>query len=335
MKLEKLFTVFMLLIIALTVAPLAFADGVATDNVTNSIAPMASSTAVVATDVAVADTAVSDVVDNSLDAEVAIMNTPYGAQVRLIQLEASLERNILSGEDVIARITENHPDFDASILNGILDELRALEVEVQAVDIEGSADELAQSFVEIKADAIELSKEFRSEVVDSNTLSKEDKEQLRTQAKEKVNKRITAVKEKLTQARNHYNAQKAKSLMKAFGAENNDLVEKIQSGEMTLAQVKEQLRASYKKSSSEEKTALRNQVKEAAMKRRVFQQSTMDRADEMIQNRIQLRESKMNDLRAKFSEHMNRPLEDGPLGDGMGGRLGSHLVNSNDSDGEE
>ena len=287
MKLEKLFTVFMLLILALTIAPMALADD---------------ATVTVGDDVVVS-------VDD--EAEVVIMNTPLGAEVRLTQLEASLERNILLGEDVIAKIEESDSEYDLTILNGILDELNALVVEVQSLDVEGDSTELAQSFVEIKADARELSKSFREEVVASKKLSDDDREELKAQVKKRANKDLEFARTKMIQARNNFNAEKAKELMTAFGVDADSFIQDIESGELSLAEIRSQVRAEFVKASDEDKAALRAQLREAKMKQKVFKKSSLDGVENMIQKRLQTRSESMDELRNRWQNHLNDVLNNG------------------------
>ncbi|MFH1588976.1 MAG: hypothetical protein ABIB43_00215, partial [archaeon] len=117
------------------------------------------------------------------EAETEIMRTPYGASVRLVQLERAIENNIAHGERIVDAILANDENADVDELNRILDDMRALVLEVQNLDLENKTpQELAEEYVEIKSSARELAKEFRTQAREFFT--KEDADALRARLRD-------------------------------------------------------------------------------------------------------------------------------------------------------
>jgi len=100
--------------------------------------------------------------DNTLqtDNQTAAFSLGIGAKVRLLQLENSIDRNIMQGEAVLSAIKERNASADTSEPEALLAEMKVLRDEVASVT-PAAGDEAARQFVELKEDAIELTKEFR------------------------------------------------------------------------------------------------------------------------------------------------------------------------------
>ena len=100
-----------------------------------------------------------EVEDNETEEEIGIMNNSLGAEIRLLQLEKAILKNIIKGEravDVLKGISSF--DYNTSDLEEILDKLGVLLEEVQAADPESN--ESVRIFVELKYEARNLTKQF-------------------------------------------------------------------------------------------------------------------------------------------------------------------------------
>lgn len=177
------------------------------------------------------------------DDDVKAIISPHGAQVRLLQLEKSITRNILAGAQVVEYIQEKYPGADVTELNSILDELELLVEEVQGLPTEGIGEELAQAFVGAKKDARDLSKRFRETA--RSLLGKADraliKERVRNMNQNQVQKLNKEIKEKVCL----HNAEKLRQFLENAEKEDPDLVEQASNCKIGLKEVKKRVRTVY------------------------------------------------------------------------------------------
>ena len=209
----------------------------------------------------------TDELNDTDEKEVKEMVNPLGAEVRLLQLEYSITKNLLLGTTVVEIIEKNNLDFDASELNEILDKLEALIVEVQNVPREGTHSELAEQFVHIKKDSINLTKEFRDAA--REVITAEEKTEIREAFANSDKSVLEEIKEKIKQARRELNSHKIEILLEKRGATNPELVEKIRNGEANLGEVKKIIKEEFAALTPEQKKDAVSKVKENARKRGV------------------------------------------------------------------
>jgi len=256
MKIKYLALLMVLLALA---APFALAD-----NNTNST--QGNETVVDDDDGYINDT---DVEVNDTD-EIECMMTSEGAEVRLLQLAKSIERNILMGEEILdaANFTENV----TTALNEQLNVLKGLLVDVKAIDLERTPSELAEAFVEIKKEAIDAAKEFRD--LARGTLGEMREEQVREIVHERSQERVEELKQQIRERKNGYNAWQIKTLYQRMGLAESDvdeeLIGRIRSGDADWKEVSKKLQERIKNMRQEQKEDLALQLKENAIKKRIF-----------------------------------------------------------------
>jgi hypothetical protein len=121
-------------------------------------------------------------------AEVEVMHTSKGAQMRLLQLEYQIAKNAEQGESLITQIkTNQNTSMNVSTevileLEGIVESLKTLRVEVRQVRGEllnetKSASDAAAEFVILKRKSVSLTSEFRIAV--ATQFTEEERAQLR------------------------------------------------------------------------------------------------------------------------------------------------------------
>ena len=101
--------------------------------------------------------------------ELKVMCEPYGAQVRMLQLQKQIQANLLKGEKILdllesGNYTLNNTNLSNKIdgLEDILDKMEVLIEEIQDTNFTNKTQEqLAADFVDIKEEATDLTKEFR------------------------------------------------------------------------------------------------------------------------------------------------------------------------------
>lgn len=211
----------------------------------------------------------TDVEVNDTD-EIECMMTSEGAEVRLLQLAKSIERNILMGEEILdaANFTENV----TTALNEQLNVLKGLLVDVKAIDLERTPSELAEAFVEIKKEAIDAAKEFRD--LARGTLGEMREEQVREIVHERSQERVEELKQQIRERKNGYNAWQIKTLYQRMGLAESDvdeeLIGRIRSGDADWKEVSKKLQERIKNMRQEQKEDLALQLKENAIKKRIF-----------------------------------------------------------------
>lgn len=179
-----------------------------------------------------------DIVTEQTQREVRTMMIPKGANVRLLQLEKRIQRNILFGQEIINEIVAKNQSFDTRNLSSIIEEMKLLKAEVSVIAPEGNYSEMAHQFVDLKNDAIELSKEFR-DIAKTQFNSTE-----RGVLKEKIGRGIVLPErtKKIRDAIREYNGERVRNALKNMGVNKPKLVEKMRKGNGTATEVRESLK---------------------------------------------------------------------------------------------
>lgn len=157
--------------------------------------------------------------------DVKVFKRPHGAEVRLIQLERSIDRNIARGERIVVAILANDENASVDNLSEILEDMGDLIDEIQGLDLENKTpEELAEQYVEIKSRARDLSKQFRDAAREFFT--DEDAKALREKLREWKSEHEEKYRLKFEQARNAFNEKHLRSLLERLGIDE-DLIEQI------------------------------------------------------------------------------------------------------------
>ncbi|MFH0863258.1 MAG: hypothetical protein V1875_09575 [Candidatus Altiarchaeota archaeon] len=267
------------------------------------------------------------------DSQTEAFGSALGAKVRLLQLEASLERNIGIGDAVVAAIGEANSSADTGGLEAVLAEMAALGDEVGAAsDNPGSGDEAARDFVDMKDDARELSKRFREEA--RSLVNPGELEGVRGRIGNITRQERKELKDELNRTRLEYNAQKLEDALGAIGASNPALVEQVRGGEAGMKEIKDFLKDAECNMTRKERHDAMLALQEQFAKGRVFANAVadkvrynqlervqkrmerrLDRADELnlsdgaknrLQNRTGWVEGRMDDIRERVEVRVGR-----------------------------
>ncbi len=253
----KIFGTAMMLLLVFSFLPAVMAEEVAVE--TTSIEVTSAEPELVSAD---PDGAEPELVDAELteedEEEIELFNEALGAEMRLLQLEKSLTRNILSGTQVLDVLIANHPEEDLSELELILEDLEGLLEEVKALDAE--ADNAVETFVDIKKESITLSKEFR-ELVRAIGLTAEDRALLKESRKD-VAGALSEYNDSLKTIAREMNANRVRNMLKKMGATDDELVDDVLAGDATRAKVAIKLRTKFRSLSTDEKQSALRAVKE-------------------------------------------------------------------------
>ncbi len=181
------------------------------------------------------DNETEDPVDNETEEQIEIMNNSLGAEIRLLQLEKAITKNLLKGEmavDVLKTL-----EYNTSYLEAILAEMRLVLEEVQAADPQ--ANNSVEVFVGLKNDGKNLTKQFRETIKDllDDVKYKEIKEQIKNTPSDDLQNYSKQIRNRIKQ----FNRNKIHRLYGIIGEGNNSLVNEYMNGTCNLTQVKLQL----------------------------------------------------------------------------------------------
>jgi hypothetical protein len=172
---------------------------------------------------------------NETEDEVETMTDSLGTEIRLLQLEKAILKNILKGEMSIEVL--KGLGYNTTNLESIIAEMRLLLEEVQAAD--PNSTDAVEVFVDLKHDAINLTKDFREEV--KELLSDVKYLELRQQIREMVCERYqncSNLSKKIQHRIRQFNRNQIHRLYGIIGNTSSSLEEEYQNGNCTLEQVR-------------------------------------------------------------------------------------------------
>jgi hypothetical protein len=186
---------------------------------------------------ALADEA-GDTEDEEVIKEIGIMSYSYGSEVRLLQLEKVLTRNIMIGE----KINETLHDLgiETTELDPILFLMNILLGEIQdAYNNLENTQEAVEHFVDLKNESINLTREFRITLHDM--LDEETMELLRKEMKDFYKGKMQNLREQIRNMIRSFNRNQLNFILEILGLVDEELLEDYTNGEVTLDEITKQL----------------------------------------------------------------------------------------------
>lgn len=270
---KQLLGLFVLVALALGLAPGAFAD----ENGTNQT-------------------------NSTNETYVKPMQEGVGAEMRLLQLEKQLVRAQLHGEQVIERLEAQN--MSTGNLSRIVAEFEAMIVEVQEARADlnrtNRTDNAVRVFVALVHDARALTKEFREE--SRELLRDADKRQLRADFERIDRDELENIEDRIKKARREYNAQNTKKTLERIGYEkdgNDDLYKRVKEGRVSDDDLREEIKERVSELTPEQREEAIARLREEAAKARVAALARIEAAQKDLKNvearyeaRIKLAEEK-------------------------------------------
>jgi len=263
---------------------------------------------------ALADEA-DDTEDEEIIEEVGIMSYPYGSEVRLLQLEKTLTRNILIGEKIIEIL--QGLGIETEELELILAEMNLLKAEIQEAynNLENIEDAVEQ-FVDMKNESINLTREFR--ITLHGMLDEETMELLREEMKDFYKEEMKSLREQIRVMIRNFNRDRLHSMYELIGLVDEDLLEQYEDGDVTIDEVKEQLREYLDSLTKEERRELFADLKMNNIRRLIHAKATLEDANEFAQER---KEARWNNRLLRINE-IEDPHLRGEMNKRIRGRMG-------------
>ena len=196
-----------------------------------------------------------DPVNNETEGQIEIMNNSLGAEIRLLQLEKAITKNLLKGEmavDVLKGLGYNTTDLEV-----ILAEMRLVLEEVQAADPQ--ANNSVEVFIDLKSDAKNLTTQFRETIraLLDGVKHKEIKEQIRNITSDELQNYSKQIRNRIKQ----FNINQIYRLYGIIGEGNSSLVNEYFNGTANLTQVKLQLNKMVNMKIKEKKNDIFSEMK--------------------------------------------------------------------------
>ena len=218
-------------------------------------------------------------IDAETQDEVEIMNYQFGAEVRLLQLEKSITKNILKGEEVVSVL--KGAEYNTTELEAILSELELLKEEVQSAD--PNSTDAVQIFVDLKSDAIELTKDFRETLKD--LLDEGTVEELRERIREMVCEQVQNLSQQIRNRIRQFNRNQLHRIYGIIGETNSSLINEYQNGNVTKEQVKQQISKKVNEMTKEKRYQIFSELKEGKIRERIQARVCVENVTQNFQER--------------------------------------------------
>ncbi len=238
-------------------------------------------------------------IDEETEEEVEIMNSPLGAEIRLLQLEKAITKNILKGERIIAVLESL--GYNTTNLSALLEQLQLVLADVQA------ANDTVQQFIDLKSDAKNLTKQFRETLKEliSDTKLKEIKAQLQNHVYGELQNYSKHIQKRIKQ----FNRNQINRLYGLIGFTNDTIAEAYQSGNISLAEAKAQLNKMVNKMTKEKKNQMFLEMKKQKINNKYYADEEIDEAVENFEKRKQNRSDNRSE---KAKNNSNKAKGKGP-----------------------
>jgi len=221
--------------------------------------------------------------------EISIMSYPYGSEVRLLQLEKSLTRNIMIGEKIIYILGEL--EIDTTELELIIFEMNySLMGEIHNLSENLTSlnkTDVVEQFVDLKNESINLTREFR--ITLHGMLDEETLELLRGEMKEFYNEEMQNLREQIRNMIRNFNRERLHSIYGLLGLIDEELLQQYQNGDVTLEDVKEQIREYLDGLTKEERRELFSELKINNIRHLINAKVALNNAKEFAQERKEAR----------------------------------------------
>lgn len=222
-------------------------------------------------------------IDEETQEETEIMTDSVGAEIRLLQLEKAITKNIIKGEEVISVL--EGLGYNITELEAILAELELLLGEVQAAD--PNATDAVQVFVDLKSDAKELTTEFRDTL--KAMLDDDEMDGLKERIHSRIQEQVQNLTEKIQNRIRTYNRNQLHRLYGFIGENAESFLAEYQNGTVTKEQVKSQINKMVNNMTREKRNEIFSEFKESKIQSKIKAMVCVENATQNFTARKELR----------------------------------------------
>ncbi len=243
--------------------------------------------------------------------ETKSMLSPYGAEVRLLQLEKSITRNILIGDLVIKVINTNHSDANTTEAENTLNAMEMLLEDIKSTPTEGDKNVLVQTFVEQKKEARTLTADFKNQT--KSLITPQDRNELMRQISQIDRNQLANINNAIKGTVRNFNAQRMRDQFDLMGFNDNNLIGRIQNGDLNLGEARKEILNEFKDLNSMEKKRIASKMKNDSIKKIIENKQMIQKARETLKDKL------MNNIQKRF-ENLNQWIEKKALDANTNGR---------------
>ena len=211
-----------------------------------------------------------DDLDTETDKEIEIMNNSIGSEIRLLQLQKAIIKNLLKGEmavDVLKGL-----DYNTSSLESILSEMNALLADVKEVN--ASSNESVLLFIEYKGDAKNLTTQFRETI--KEMLNGEKLGEIRERVRKMVSAELENYSKMIRNKIKQFNRNQLYKLYGIIGEANNSFVNEYFNGNVSVAELKIQINKKINQINRERKFEIFSDLKKEKIENKINAQASID-----------------------------------------------------------
>lgn len=238
-------------------------------------------------------------IDAETQQQTEIMNNQLGSEIRLLQLEKAIIKNIKTGEEIVT-LLENS-DVDPIDLQVILAEFEFLLEEVRTTD--PNASDAVSVFIDLKLDAVNITKDFREIIrgLLNNTLKDQIQQQTRNMTCNQTHNLSNSIQNKIRQ----YNSNQFRNIYQHLGVNGSECINNYQNGSMTQNQLRQNITMRINKNEKGNQFIFLSSLKQQQIKNKIQSQNQVQNASDGFQQR---QENRFNKRLQKMKDFPDNPV---------------------------
>jgi gas vesicle protein len=267
-----------------------------------------------------------DPVDNETENEIEKMNYSFGAEIRLLQLEKAITKNLLKGEMAVSVL--QGLGYNTTDLEAILAEMQLVLEEVQATDPQ--ANNSIEVFIDLKNDSKNLTTQFRTTIraLLDGIKYKEIKEQIRNATSDELQNYSRRVRNLIKQ----FNVNQIYRLYGMIGNQTSNFANNYLNGTLNLTQVKLQLMKIINMKTKEKRNQIFSEMKKEKIQNKNFAyghagnatKNFSERHLERLRNRLEKANNTGNEKLMEKIQNRIENYENSSNGKGNGSNNGNN-----------
>jgi hypothetical protein len=206
--------------------------------------------------------------------EIEIMNNSLGAEIRLLQLEKALLKNILKGEmavQVLIGLGFNTTENNTDELESILAEMKILLEEVKVANT--SSNDSVQIFISLKNESKNLTAHFRETI--RGLLNETSLKEIRERIKEMTSDELNNYGKRIRNLIKQFNVNQLYRLYGIIGETNSSFVNDYFNGTLPLNETKLQILKIINQKSKEKKYQIFLEIKGENIRKQIHAQNAI------------------------------------------------------------
>jgi hypothetical protein len=210
---------------------------------------------------------------NGTEKEIEIMNNSLGAEIRLLQLEKALLKNILKGEmavQVLIGFGFNTTENNTEGLESILTDMKVLLEEIRAANT--SSNESVQIFVSLKNESKNFTTQFRETI--RELLNDTSLREVRLRIKEMISDEFDNYSKRIRNLIRQFNVNQLYRLYGFIGEANSSFVNQYFNGTLPLNETKLQLSKFINGMTKEKRFEIFSELKGENIRRQIQAKNT-------------------------------------------------------------